>query len=96
MQNTTQPPKFLSTFGKRLKLARIDRGLTQTELRAQMERHGISIGETYISELERTDKAPSLPVAAAMAKVLGVSLDYLGLITDEPQIQPRLEQPAYA
>lgn len=76
---------LLGTFGKRLRVLRHERGLSQIELRDEMERqHGVSIGQTYISELERSDKAPTLNVAAAMAKVLGVSLDYLGLITNEP------------
>lgn len=74
----------LDTFGKRLKLLRVDRSLSQIELRDQMEKMcGVPIGETYVSELERTSKMPSLEVAAAMAKVLDVSLDYLGLLTNE-------------
>lgn len=74
----------LDTFGKRLKLLRVDRSLSQIELRDQMEKLcGVSIGETYVSELERTSKMPSLEVAAAMAKVLDVSLDYLGLLSHE-------------
>lgn len=75
----------LQTFGKRLKFARMERDLTQIALRDQMEGlYGVSIGETYISELERTDRMPSLEVAAAMAKVLDVSIDYLGLLIGEP------------
>lgn len=74
----------LASFGKRLKMLRIDREMSQTKLRDEMEKCcEVSIGETYISELERTTKMPSLEVAAAMAKVLDVSLDYLGLLVDE-------------
>lgn len=74
----------LATFGKRLKFARVERDLTQEQLRDEMHKQcGVTIGATYISELERSSKSPSLPIAAAMAKVLGVSLDYLGLLTDE-------------
>jgi transcriptional regulator with XRE-family HTH domain len=73
----------LSTFGKRLRVLRIDRDLSQIELRDAMEKLGVSIGETYISELERTTKMPMLEVAAAMARVLNVSLDYLGLLVDD-------------
>lgn len=74
----------LETFGKRLRVSRIDKELSQIQLRDKMEKlHEVSIGETYISELERTDRMPSLEVAAAMARVLDVSLDYLGLLIDD-------------
>ena len=74
----------LDTFGKRLRVLRIDRDLSQIDLRDRMEKeHGEKIGETYISELERTDKMPSLKVAAAMARVLNTSLDYLGLLSED-------------
>lgn len=74
----------LDTFGKRLRVLRMDRGLSQIELRTEMEeKHGVDIGETYVSELERTNKMPSLEVAAAMAKTLKISLDYLALLTDD-------------
>lgn len=75
---------LLNTFGRRLKLLRMDRGLSQVDLRDELKKHGIDIGETYISELERTTKMPSLEVAAAMAKALNITLDYLGLLIDEP------------
>lgn len=73
------------TFGKRLRVLRAERDLSQIALRDRMEKlYEVSIGETYISELERSDKMPGLEVAAAMAKALDVSLDYLGLIINEP------------
>lgn len=72
---------ILDTFGKRLRVLRIDKDLSQIALRDKMEKlYEVSIGETYISELERTDRMPTLEVAAAMAKALDVSLDYLGLL----------------
>lgn len=74
----------LDTFGKRLKMLRVDRGMSQIELRDKMEKlYGVSIGETYVSELERSSKMPSLEVAAAMARALEVSVDYLGLIIED-------------
>jgi transcriptional regulator with XRE-family HTH domain len=74
----------LETFGKRLRVLRIDRDLSQIKLRdVMMEQYGVAIGETYISQLESSDRMPSLEVAAAMARALDVSLDYLGLIIDE-------------
>lgn len=73
----------LDTFGKRLRLLRQDRGLSQIDLRDALKKYDVDIGETYISELERTDKTPTLAVAAGMAQVLGVSLDYFGLLVDD-------------
>jgi transcriptional regulator with XRE-family HTH domain len=74
----------LTTFGKRLMLARKDIGLTQEELIDALARYNVSIGQTYVSALETTDKMPVGQVVAAMAKVLGVSADYLLLLTDDP------------
>lgn len=85
MQTSATTPVVLGTFGKRLKVVRTERGLSQTELRDEMERQcNVRIGQTYISELERAGKAPTLEVASAMATVLGVSLDYFGLLINEP------------
>ncbi len=86
----------LDTFGKRLKVLRIDRGLSQIELRDAMKKHGVDIGETYISELERSAKMPMLDVAAAMAQALGVTVDYLALIVEEALPLERAEpEPHY-
>lgn len=83
----------LDTFGKRLRVLRIDRDLSQINLRDRMEKLGEPIGETYISELERTEKMPSLAVAAAMAKVLDVSVDYLALLIDDALSYRRVPTP---
>lgn len=77
----------LDTFGKRIRALRQDRGLSQIELREKMEKEaGVSIGETYISELERRPITPSLEIAAAMAKVLDVTLDYLGMLIEDGEL----------
>lgn len=74
----------LDTFGKRIRALRQDQEMSQIELRDRMEQEcGVSIGATYISELERKGITPSLEIAAAMARVLDVSLDYLGLLIDD-------------
>jgi transcriptional regulator with XRE-family HTH domain len=83
-------PLRMDTFGKRLRLLRQDRNMSQIELREKMENEcGVSIGGAYVSELERGKGVPTLPVAAAMAKVLDVSLDYFGLLTDDPSVSYR-------
>lgn len=86
----------LDTFGKRIRALRMDRGLSQVELRDRMQKEAsVEIGETYISELERSDRMPSLEVAAAMAKVLDVSLDYLGLLIEDGDSYKRTPAPNY-
>lgn len=86
MANNTDQPIMLGTFGKRLRMVRGERGITQDELRAEMERRcNVRIGQTYISVLEGSDRTPTLEVASAMAEVLGVSLDYFGLLIDQPR-----------
>lgn len=82
----------LDTFGKRLRLLRQDRSLSQLELRDKMEKEGgVEIGGAYISELERGDQTPTVKVAAAMAKVLDASLDYLGMLHDDASATYRRE-----
>lgn len=85
MENESTERVILGTFGKRLKVARIERGMSQIELGSAMEiQCGVHVGGSYISELEGSAKTPTLRVAAAMAEVLDVSLDYFGLLIHEP------------
>lgn len=82
------------TFGRRLRGLRQDKEWSQIELRDNIKKvTGVEIGETYISELERTEKMPSLEVAAAMAKTLEVTLDYLGFLIDDGSISYKRTQP---
>ena len=86
-----------NTFGGRLTEAREEAergdgsgyGYTQAELVALLaERTGVSIGRSYLSELERSwqqDKMPSLEVAAALAKVLRVNLNWLAGLSEHKE-----------
>ena len=76
--------QFLDTVGKRIRILRQDLGLNQGELVNALEKQGIEVGRSYISELERTDKVPSGTVLAGLAKVLGTTTDYLLMLTDDP------------
>lgn len=83
------------TFGWRLKRLRMDLGLTQEDLRAELERAtGRVVGKTYITDLERTERMPSLAMAAAMARMLGTTTDYLALLSDDPE-PPRAQPEQY-
>lgn len=75
---------FLDTVGKRIRILRQDLDLNQVELVTALEKHGIAVGRSYISELERSDKVPSGTVLAGLARVLGTTTDYLLLLTDDP------------
>jgi transcriptional regulator with XRE-family HTH domain len=65
------------TFGKRLGEVRKDRKMSQDELAKKMDMQGAVIGR-----YERDEVKPSIDVAAKIAQVLGVSLDYLVGNTD--------------
>lgn len=71
-----RPPEPLSTFSKRLRLARMDVGLSQKEL-------GILAGldpfvaSTRINRYEQDVHAPDQATAKRLAKALGVPLAYL-------------------
>ena len=75
---------FLDTVGKRIRILRQDLDLNQAELVTALEKHGIAVGRSYISELERSDKVPSGTVLTVLARVLGTTTDYLLLLTDDP------------
>ena len=59
-------------LGARIREARKKRKLTQGKL-AEMA----DIGETYLSEIERGIKLPSMSVFIKLVEALGVSADYL-------------------
>lgn len=65
------------TFGKRLGEVRKDRKLSQDDLAKKLDLQGAVIGR-----YERDEVKPSIEVAARIAQVLGISLDYLVGNTD--------------
>lgn len=80
-------PKHLDTFGKRVRILRHGVGMNQQDLVNALEAYGVSIGRSYVSELERTDKTPTGDVVAAFARALGTTTDYLLMLTDEDEPQ---------
>lgn len=65
------------SFGKRLLEARKRKGISQDELAKSLGTKGPAIGR-----YERDEMKPSIEVAAKMAELLDVSLDYLVGKTD--------------
>ena len=76
-------PRF-NTFGKRVRLLREDMGLTQGDVVNQLATKGIKMRQSYLSELERTDKTPPGEMVAGLAKVFNTTTDYLLLLNDDP------------
>ena len=63
---------FAQQLGRRMRRARIERGITQTELALSAK-----VGANYIPRLERGEMVPSVEAAYRVAKALGISLDEL-------------------
>ena len=59
-------------YGKRIKQARIEKGLTQRQLAEKVSVHPNAIGE-----YERGTVVPSFTIMARISEVLDVSLDWL-------------------
>lgn len=64
-------------FSKRLKREREARGLSQGELVKLLEEHGVHIHPSAIAKIEASTRSVKLDEAAAVAEVLGLSLDAL-------------------
>ncbi len=60
------------TLGQRIRAAREAGGLSQINLAA-----AANISQGYLSQLEQDEREPTLPIAARIARALGVSLDEL-------------------
>ena len=63
---------FSQQFGKRIRRARLENGMTQTQLASEAR-----VGANYVPRLERGELVPSVDAAFRIAKALGVSLDDL-------------------
>ena len=69
------------TFRERLKTARQAAKINGAEIAAAL---GISKSGYFGYEIPSEGQIPSVVRAAAMAKIVNVSLDYLGGLTDDP------------
>ena len=72
MKSSDSPPKdtLEKAFGQVLRQIRLERGLSQEDLGFRSGYH-----RTYISQLERGQKNPSLRTLFHLAEVLGVDAD---------------------
>lgn len=54
---------FFDTMGKRIRILRDDRKMNQTEMANRMGQFGQKVDPSYLSQIERGDKAPTPPAA---------------------------------
>lgn len=73
-----------NVFPERLKQARTEAGMTQAHLAAEC-----GLAYASISAYEKGQKSPTVHTAAAIAKALGLSLDWLMGLDDRQGIHPR-------
>jgi transcriptional regulator with XRE-family HTH domain len=76
--------QFANTTGKRVRLLRLDLGATQGEVAKLLQKNGVDVGRTYVSEIERSNRMPSGEVIAGLARVFNTTSDYLLRLTDNP------------
>ena len=62
----------MSTLGREIRKARIDKGLKQQDLQALS-----GITQTYLSQIELDKVDPRFSIVKRIAKALGVSMDQL-------------------
>lgn len=84
-------PRF-NTFGKRVRILREDMGLTQEDVINRLAAQGIKMRQSYLSEIERTDKTPTGDMVAGLAKVFNTTTDYLLLLNDDPSPPTPVQQ----
>lgn len=76
--------RFLNTTGKRVRVLREDLGMSQQDLADALNRNGVDVQRTRVSQLERAAHSPPGNMVAALATILGTSGDYLLMLTDDP------------
>ncbi|MCB0105481.1 MAG: helix-turn-helix transcriptional regulator [Caldilineaceae bacterium] len=72
------------TTGRRIARLRIEKNWTLDELAAHLAKTGIDISNTSLSRIERGEQTAGSDKIAGLARVFGVSADYLLLLTDDP------------
>ena len=79
--------KIRERFGERVKDLRKQKGMTQERL---AEKAGIT--PAALSQIEKGARVPTIPVLHRIARVLGVSLDYLSGKTEKSELKDLLQQ----
>lgn len=75
---------MFGSTGKRIKALRTSRDFNQKDMMRALKKHGIDVGQSFISQVESDRKQPPLELLVALARVLGTTTDYLLMMTDDP------------
>lgn len=75
---------MFNSTGKRVTALRTARGISQKQMVAELREEGMDIGQSFISQIEKDVKRPSVEMLTAMVRVLRTTADYLLLLSDEP------------
>lgn len=82
IEQSREKSDILEIFTERLKKSRKKAGFTQEKVAELLE-----IGYSTYRHYEYGNRVPLVTDAAKMAKLFGVSLDYLVGLTDEPKMR---------
>ncbi len=74
----------VETTGQRIVRLRLHKGWSLDELAAYLRATGVEISDTSLSRIERDEQTAGSDKIAGLARVFGVSADYLLLLTDDP------------
>lgn len=80
------PPSVMSaeTTGQRIARLRISKGWSLDELAAHLAKAGVEVSDTSLSRIEHDEQTAGSDKIAGLARVFGVSADYLLLLTNDP------------
>lgn len=76
--------RVLNTTGKRISFHRDEMGMSQEGLTVALREYGIKIERSQLSRIENQQHPPSGQMLSALAHILGVTSDYLLLLSDDP------------
>lgn len=73
------------TLGQKLKQLRAQSKSTQEDIVKKLNSHGVTANRVTLSRWENDEQEPTLTPVMTLAKIYGVSADYLLGLTDDPQ-----------
>ncbi|WP_159640667.1 helix-turn-helix domain-containing protein [Erysipelothrix anatis] len=73
----------MKTLGHRLKVARVKRGLNQTQTVERLSDLGVKVTQSYLSKLENNVNEPSIGQLKMLAKIYGTTLNELAYTPEE-------------
>lgn len=83
---------FLNSTGKRIRILRDDWGYSQGDLVQLLQGQGVTISQSALSRCERDEIGIDGRAIAGLAKLFGVTTDYLLMMTDIPSNREEEEE----